>query len=50
MAVVTAAAFLAVDIVAPIPFSVSDNLLNPLVLAGVYVALQGHLDPWLPYY
>ncbi|HJQ93933.1 MAG TPA: phosphatidate cytidylyltransferase [Candidatus Thermoplasmatota archaeon] len=50
MAVVTAAVFLVVDILAPVPFSVSDNLLNPIVLGGVYIAMQGHLDPWLPYY
>ncbi|MEA3136671.1 MAG: hypothetical protein QOC71_952 [Thermoplasmata archaeon] len=50
MAVVTAAVFLVVDILAPVPFSVSDNILNPLVLGAVYVLMQGHLDPWLPYY
>lgn len=50
MAVVTAATFLILDILAPIPFHVSDNILNPLVLGAVYVVMQGHLDPWLPYY
>jgi dolichol kinase len=50
MAVVTAAVFLIVDILAPVPFPVSDNILNPLVLGAVYVAMQGHLDPLLPYY
>ncbi|MHB1262405.1 MAG: phosphatidate cytidylyltransferase [Thermoplasmatota archaeon] len=50
MAAVTAAVFLIVDILAPVPFSVSDNLLNPLALGAVYLAMQGHLDPWLPYY
>jgi dolichol kinase len=50
MAVATAAVFLGLDIVAPIPFRVSDNLLNPIGLAACYSALQGHLAPWVPYY
>lgn len=50
MAAATAAVFLVVDIVAPVPFSVSDNLLNPIALGGIYIAMQGQLDPWLPYY
>jgi dolichol kinase len=50
MALATAAVFLVLDIVAPVPFPVSDNLLNPLALAGLYGAFQGQLDPWLPYY
>jgi dolichol kinase len=50
MAVVSAAVFLVADILAPVPFPVSDNLLNPIALGGIYIAMQGHLDPWLPYY
>ena len=50
MALATAAAFLVVDMLAPVPFSVSDNLLNPIALAALYLALHSHLDPWLPYY
>lgn len=50
VAVVTAVAFLVVDIWAPVPFSISDNILNPLALAACYVVLQGDLDPWFPYY
>lgn len=49
-AVATAAVFLAVDVLAPIPFSASDNLLNPLALAACYAALEGHLDPWFAFY
>ncbi|HUR25423.1 MAG TPA: phosphatidate cytidylyltransferase [Candidatus Thermoplasmatota archaeon] len=50
MAVVTAAVFLVLDILAPVPFPVSDNFLNPIILGIVYIAMQGQLDPWLPYY
>lgn len=49
-AVVTAAVFLAVDLLAPVPFPASDNLLNPLGLAFAYWVMQGSLDPWLPFY
>lgn len=50
VAFATAAVFLLVDMWAPVPVSVSDNLLNPLALAACYIALQGELDPWLPFY
>jgi dolichol kinase len=50
LAIATAAVFLILDILAPIPFPVSDNILNPVALAILYIALQGHLAPWLPYY
>lgn len=50
MAVVTAGVFLLVDVLAPVPISVSDNLLNPLALAATYTLLQGGLAPILPYY
>lgn len=42
--------FLLVDVLAPVPFSASDNILNPLALAAALLAIQDHLDPWLPYY
>src|SRR5688572_11498568 len=42
--------FLIVDVLAPVPFSVSDNLLNPLALAGTYLLLQADLVPMIPYY
>jgi dolichol kinase len=50
LALASAAVFLVLDAVAPIPFPISDNLLNPVALTALYVAFQGHLDPWLPYY
>jgi len=50
MALASAAVFLAVDVAAPVPIAVSDNLLNPLALAWVYTIGQGSLHPWLPYY
>ena len=50
MALVTGAVFLVLDVIAPVPLPVSDNFLNPIVLGCVYMAMQGHLDPWLPYY
>lgn len=49
-ALATAGVFLALDVLAPVPVPVSDNLLNPTALAACYVLLQGSLDPWLPYY
>jgi dolichol kinase len=49
-AVGAAVAFLVVDVLAPVPFGVSDNILNPLALAGCFALLQGDLDPWIPYY
>lgn len=49
-AIAAAAVFLVVDIWAPVPFSVSDNILNPLALAGCFLLLRDHLAPWIPYY
>lgn len=49
-AVAAAAVFLVVDIWAPVPFSVSDNILNPMALAGTFLAMRPYLDPWIPYY
>lgn len=50
VAIAAAAVFLVVDIWAPVPISVSDNILNPLALTACFVALQDHLQPWFPYY
>lgn len=50
VAVLAAALFLLVDLLAPVPFPLSDNLLNPLGLAAVLVAAQGHIDPLLPWF
>lgn len=50
VAVVTAAVFLIIDIWAPVPFSVSDNILNPVALSLTYIVLHGDLAPWIPYY
>lgn len=50
VAIATAAVFLVLDILAPVPFPVSDNLLNPMALAALYLVLLPHLDPWIPYY
>lgn len=44
-----ALAFLAVDLVAPKPIPVSDNLLNPTLLAGLYSLAAGHLAPMGPW-
>lgn len=48
-AAAAAAVFFAIDVVAPVPIPVSDNLLNPLALALVYGAMVGQLDPLVPY-
>ncbi|HLF15922.1 MAG TPA: hypothetical protein VI796_00600 [Candidatus Thermoplasmatota archaeon] len=50
VAVASALVFLLVDVLAPVPFAVSDNILNPLALAATYTLLHGQLDPMLPYY
>ncbi len=42
--------FLVVDVMAPVPFSASDNILNPMALAGALLLIQDQLDPLLPYY
>ena len=49
-AVVSAAVFLAIDLIAPVPIFVSDNLLYPVTLAVVYLAIVDHIHPWIPYY
>jgi dolichol kinase len=48
-AIAGAAAFALVDIVAPVPFPVSDNILNPVVLAATFSALEGQLHPSIPW-
>lgn len=50
VAIASALVFLVLDIVAPVPFPVSDNLLNPLGLALCYDLMQGQLAPMIPYY
>jgi dolichol kinase len=50
VAAATAAVFLVLDVVAPVPFAVSDNLLNPLGLALCYDLMQAWLRPMFPYY
>lgn len=42
--------FFLVDVFAPVPFSASDNILNPLGMALAYSLLADHLAPWLPFY
>ncbi|MGB1586977.1 MAG: phosphatidate cytidylyltransferase [Thermoplasmatota archaeon] len=49
-AVAAAAVFFLVDVLAPVPFGASDNILNPLGLALVYSLMIDQLDPWLPAY
>ncbi len=49
-ALVCGLVFLLVDVLAPIPFSASDNILNPLALAAALLAIQDELAPLLPYY
>jgi dolichol kinase len=50
VAIASAAVFLVVDIWAPKPISISDNILNPLALMGAYGFLVPYMDPWFPYY
>ncbi len=50
MAIVSALVFFLVDVLAPVPFSISDNILNPVALSAAYILLQDHLAPMLPYY
>ncbi len=50
VAVASAAVFLLVDILAPVPFSASDNILNPLALAATYTVLSPYLAPMLPFF
>lgn len=50
MALVTGAVFLFIDIIAPIPIPVSDNILNPIALMITYAVLESRLAPVLPFY
>lgn len=50
MALVSAGVFVLVDVLAPIPLPVTDNILNPLGLALAYRLGASALDPWLPFY
>ena len=50
LAALSAAVFLIVDVAAPVPIPVSDNILNPLALAGLYVAAAGLAEPLFPFY
>jgi dolichol kinase len=45
LGLLTAAWFLVVDVAAPVPVPVSDNLLNPIGLAALYTALAPRLHP-----
>lgn len=49
-AVVSAVVFLAIDVIAPIPLFVSDNLLYPVTLCVAYLAIVDWIHPWFPYY
>lgn len=49
-AVVAAVVFLFIDIIAPVPVSVSDNLLYPVTLSLVLLYAIDLLAPLLPYY
>ncbi len=50
VAIASAVVFLLVDVLAPVPFSVSDNILNPLALAAAYALLLPHLAPLIPFF
>jgi dolichol kinase len=50
VAILTALVFLLVDVAAPVPVAISDNLLNPLALAGLYALALPWLQPLIPYY
>lgn len=49
-ALAAAGVFFLVDVFAPVPFSASDNILNPLGMAIAYSLLADHLQPMLPFY
>lgn len=49
-ALASAAVFLAIDLIAPVPVFVSDNLLYPVTLSVVYLLMVGRIDPWFAYY
>ncbi len=50
LALVSVAVFVLVDILAPVPFPASDNLLNPLALAAAFTIGLPWLAPLLPFY
>lgn len=50
MALVTGAVFAILDALAPVPLAISDNILNPVVLAAVYLVAWPILDPMVPFY
>lgn len=50
VALASAIVFLAVDLVVPVPVSVSDNLLYPVALAITYLVLVPSIAPWIPWY
>ncbi len=50
MAVVSAAVFLIIDVVGPVPIPITDNILNPLALAGAFWLLEDYLAPMFPFY
>lgn len=49
-AALSAAIFLVVDLLAPVPIFVSDNLLYPVSLAVAYLAIVDSIQPWVPFY
>lgn len=49
-AIVGAVVFLFIDIIAPVPLPVSDNLLNPVALALVFGYAAHTFTPWIPFY
>lgn len=48
VAVLCAAVFLTMDVLGPVPFPVSDNLLNPLGLAVVLMVVRDAIHPLIP--
>jgi dolichol kinase len=48
VAILCALVFLLLDIIAPVPLHVSDNLLNPLGLAVLLVAVRDSVHPLIP--
>jgi dolichol kinase len=49
-ALASAAVFLLIDLIAPVPVFISDNLLYPVALSVVYLAMVDYIDPWFAYY
>lgn len=49
-AAVSAAVFLFIDLIAPVPVFVSDNLLYPVTLSVAYLLMVDSIDPWFAYY